>query len=214
MKANVLVAWVEGASAPKKHLKLVVMSAVIDEISGVQKESVQYDTLMVFYVHFGHLSYDTIERIAKDPASGIAITSHERSRCTTCAEGKQTRADQPKKDTGVDAPVYRVGGVICSDLKGPITPRDRRGNRYLVNFVDHKTNYCRIVLAKMKDQAAKYFEDFLIYFEKRFECKVHVLRTEGGAEYNNVDEFCKKSGVARQKSEVKNQAANGKAERT
>ncbi|KAE9048491.1 hypothetical protein PR002_g427 [Phytophthora rubi] len=214
MKANVLVARVEGASAPKKHLKEVVMSAVIDESSGVQKESVQHDTLMGFYGRFGHLAYDTIERIAKDPASGIAITSHERSRCTTCAEGKQTHADQPKKDTGVHAPVDRVDGIICSDLKDPITPRDRRGNRYLVKFVDYKTNYCRIVLAKTKDQAAKYFEDFLIYFEKRFECKVYVLRTDGGAEYNSVDEFCKKSGVARQKSEVKNQAANGKAERT
>ncbi|POM63071.1 hypothetical protein PHPALM_27692, partial [Phytophthora palmivora] len=108
MKANVLVARVEGASAPKKHLKEVVMSAVLDESSGLQKESVQHDTLMGFHVRFGHLAYDTIERIAKDPASGIVITSHERSRCTTCAEGKQTRADQPKKDTGAHAPVDRV----------------------------------------------------------------------------------------------------------
>ncbi|GMF44281.1 unnamed protein product [Phytophthora fragariaefolia] len=185
MKANVLVARVEGALAPKKHLNEVVMSAVIDESSDIQKEYVERDTLMGFHVRFGHLAYDTVERITKDPVSEIAITSHERSLCTTCAEGKQTRSDQPKKDTGAHAPVYRVGGVICSDLKGPITARDRRGNRYLVSLVDHNTNYCRIFLAKTKDQAAKYFEDFLIYFEKRFECK----------------------------SEAKKLAANGKAER-
>ncbi|POM57760.1 Mitochondrial Carrier (MC) Family, partial [Phytophthora palmivora] len=152
-------------------------------------------------------------RIAKDPASVIEITSHKWVNCRVCAEGKQTRAQQPTKDTGEHAPVDRVGAVICGDLKGPVTPRDRRGNRYLVNFVDHKSNYCRVFLAKTKDQAAKHFEQFLTWFEKLFGCKVRVLRTDGGAQYNNVDGFCKRSGVARQKSEARNQAANGKAER-
>ncbi|POM71675.1 Hypothetical protein PHPALM_11725 [Phytophthora palmivora] len=69
------------------------------------------------------------------------------------------------------------------------------------------------VLAKTKDQAAKHYEQFLTWFEKLFGCKVRVLRTDGGAGYNNVDEFCKRSGVARQKGEARNQAANGKAER-
>ena len=94
-----------------------------------------------------------------------------------------------------------------------MTPQDRRGNRYLINFVDHKSNYARIFLGKTKDQAAKQFEHFLAFFEKRFDCKVHVLRTDGGAEYTNVDWFCRKNGVERQISEPGNQASNGKAER-
>jgi hypothetical protein len=94
-----------------------------------------------------------------------------------------------------------------------MTPRDRLKNRYMVNFVDHKTNYCRVFLAKTKDAAAKQFEHFLTFFEKRFDCRIHVLRTDSGGEYQNVDLFCKNTGVVRQRSEANNQASNGKAER-
>ena len=65
----------------------------------------------------------------------------------------------------------------------------------------------------MKNEAATKFQDFLTYFEKQFDCKIHVLRTDGGAEYRNVDIFCKKEGVRRQISEAENQASNGKAKR-
>jgi hypothetical protein len=131
----------------------------------------------------------------------------------TCAEGKQTKNNQSKKDTGANSPIDRVGGVICSDLKGPITPVDREKNRYLVNFVDHKTNYCRIFLAKTKDEGAKKFLNFVGHFERRFDCRIQVLRTDGGGEYVNVDLFCAKNGIARQRTEADNPASNGKAER-
>ncbi len=87
------------------------------------------------------------------------------------------------------------------------------GNRYMVNFIDHKTNYCRVFLARTKVKAAEMFKHFLAYFEKRFNCKIHILRTDGGGEYQNVDMFWKQTGVARQVSEPRNQASNGKAER-
>ena len=106
------------------------------------------------------------------------------------------------------APINWIGEVICSDLRSPLTPRDRIVNRYLVNFVDHKSNYCRVFLASTKDKAAKKSGIFLNYFEKRFNGKNHVLRTDGGAEYNNVDLFCQLNGVARQASEARNQALN------
>jgi hypothetical protein len=79
--------------------------------------------------------------------------------------GREANAHrQSRKDSGDHAPFDRIGGVICSDLKGPITPVDRRKNRYLVNFVDYKTKYCRVFLAKTKDEAAKKFEAFLAFF--------------------------------------------------
>lgn len=47
-----------------------------------------------------------------------------------------------------------------------MTPTDRLSNRYLVNFVGHKSNYCRVFLAKTKDVAAQLFKHFLVFFEK------------------------------------------------
>ena len=142
--------------------------------------------------------------MARDPASGIKLSSNKRMACVSCLEGKQTRNAQAKVDSGSNSPIDRIGGVICSDLKGLMTPQDRLGNRYLVNFVDHKSNYCRVFLAHTKDAAAKQFEVFLVNFEELFGFKVHVLRTDGGREYANVDLFCERTGVARQVSDARN----------
>ena len=38
---------------------------------------------------------------------------------------------------------------------------------------------------------------------------MHVLRTESGGKHQNVDLFCKETGVSRQRSEARNQASNG-----
>ncbi len=68
-------------------------------------------------------------------------------------------------------------------------------------------------LAKTKDQAAKKFEHFLTWFERRFDCRIQVLRTDRGLEYRNHDPFFQKTGVARQLTEQDSSASNDKAER-
>uniref|UniRef100_A0AAV1TD71 Integrase catalytic domain-containing protein n=1 Tax=Peronospora matthiolae TaxID=2874970 RepID=A0AAV1TD71_9STRA len=176
-------------------------------------DDMQSGSIMHFHARMGHLSLETIERMEKTPGLGITITNHTRTVCNSCKEGKQTKNKQSRADTGKNAPIDRVDRVICSDLKGPLTPRDRLGNCYLANFVDHKSNYCRVFLAPTKDKAEKRFEDFVLFFERMFECKIHILRTDGGGGYKNVDLFCQLTGIARQISEARNQASNGKAER-
>lgn len=94
-----------------------------------------------------------------------------------------------------------------------MTLKGRLGNRYMVNFSDHRTNYCKVFLAKTKDAAAQKFQHFMAFFERQFHCRLHVLRTDGGGEYQTLDLFCKENGIARQISEPRNQASNGKDER-
>ncbi|GMF52340.1 unnamed protein product [Phytophthora fragariaefolia] len=126
--------------------------------------------------------------------------------------GKQHKVNQSKKDTGQNAPVDKIGGVICSDIKGLMTPRDRHGKRCMINFVDHSSNYVRAFLAKNKVGATKKFKYFLVFFEKEYNCRTHVLRTDCGGEYMNVKNVCRTTDVRRQVSEANNQASNGKAE--
>lgn len=83
-----------------------------------------------------------------------------------------------------------------------MAPNDQMGNQYLVHFVDHKSIYCRVFLSPTNYKAAKKLEHFLPFFERQFECRIHVLRTDGSSEYANVDLFCKLTGVARQVSEA------------
>ena len=79
----------------------------------------------------------------------------------------------------------------------------------MVYFADHRSNCCRIFLAKSKDVDAFKYMQFLINFEREFNCRIHVLRTDGGGEYKTLDAFCKATDVSRQ---ARNQASNGKAE--
>jgi hypothetical protein len=74
-------------------------------------ESVHADTLFNWHVGFGHQSYDSIEALAAKPDSGIKLTDRIRPNCMTCAEGKQTKNNESKKDSGANSPIDRVGGV-------------------------------------------------------------------------------------------------------
>nr|CCA18211.1 hypothetical protein ALNC14_043540 [Albugo laibachii Nc14] len=151
--------------------------------------------------------------MARDPESGIKLTDTEREYCLACTQGKQTKNVQSNKDTGKNAPIDFIVGVIFSDLMGPMTPRDRLGNRYLVNVIDHRSNYCRVFLTKTKAAAAMKLKHFLAAFERQFNCRIHVLRTDGVGEYKTLDVFCKTTGVLRQVSEPNTQASNDKADR-
>ena len=210
--SNVLC--VETTATRGRHsAKYAIMAALEaletnDDADGAHEASVLH-----WDQRLGHIAFDTIERMVRDPASGIRLTRNKRMAYVSCLEGKQTRNVQSQKDRGSNSPTDGIGGVTCSDLKGPMTPQDRLGNRYMVSVIDHKSNYRRVLLARTTDAAAKQFEALLVHFEKLFGFKVHVLRTDGGGEYANVDLFCKRTVVARQVSEAHNQASNGKAER-
>lgn len=75
-----------------------------------------------------------------------------------CAQVKQAKNSQYKKDTGAHSSIDRIGKVICSDLKGPMAPLDLNRNRTMINFVDHASNFCRVFAARNKDLAAQIFQ--------------------------------------------------------
>jgi hypothetical protein len=85
---------------------------------------VHEDSLYQFHACLGHQSYTSIQELASKPESGIKLTDHEKPHCITCAEGKQTCNSQSNQGSGKYAPSNRIGVVVCSDLKSPITPND------------------------------------------------------------------------------------------
>uniref|UniRef100_A0AAV1T3S9 Integrase catalytic domain-containing protein n=1 Tax=Peronospora matthiolae TaxID=2874970 RepID=A0AAV1T3S9_9STRA len=192
---NVLTVDVMGKKTKEARVQ-VVNSALLQGYDGID-EAVLSTTLVELHQRLGHLGYDIVERMADSKGLGIHLTDRTRPNCLTCAEGKQSKHNQSKKDAGKNAPIDKLSGVIVSDIKGTNETLDRRGDRYLINFVDYSTNYVRVFLAKNKIEATKNFKYFLLYFEKRFNGRLHVLRTDGGKEYVNVEMFCKSAGVRR-----------------
>ncbi|KAG6587181.1 Integrase catalytic core protein [Phytophthora cinnamomi] len=81
----------------------VIMAALEEDAHGGNELSpdVQQGTLLDFHKRLGHLNYDSVERLARDPSSGIALTDHKPVNCLTCAEGKQSKGRQSQKDSGL-----------------------------------------------------------------------------------------------------------------
>ncbi|CAI5706596.1 unnamed protein product [Peronospora effusa] len=146
---NVLVVKVLGHRAKVMGMSKEIMVAAINSPEYEFDSYVQRGTLMHFHHRLGHISFDTIIKMAKNPASCIKLTDTRRMNFLACAQDKQTKQAQSKVDTGMNSPIDFIGGMICSDLKGPIIPRDRLGNRYLVNFIDHRSNFCRVFLTRL-----------------------------------------------------------------
>ena len=93
-------------------------------------DDVHEDSLLHWNQRLGHLAFDTIECMERDPVSGIRMTRMKRMACMSCLEGKQTRNTQSQQDSGDNSPIDRIGDVIWLNHKVPGTPRERFGNRY------------------------------------------------------------------------------------
>ena len=126
---------------------------------------------------------------AKYPASGIQITDETRVNCWTCDQSEQTKNLKLRKSSQKNAPFIWMEGVICSELKGSMSLLERLGNHYIVNFADHRTSYCWVFLKKRKDFAYQNSKHFMDFFASQFNCRIHVLRTDGGRKDRTLDLF-------------------------
>ena len=92
----------------------VLMTALAQSEIEVSQD-VQQGTLMNFHRRLAHLNYDTILRMAKDPAFGIQLIDETRADCLACAQGKQTNNQQSRKDTSKNAPnVHKINHITIS----------------------------------------------------------------------------------------------------
>ncbi|CCI47279.1 unnamed protein product [Albugo candida] len=82
-----------GKSEEKGRERVSSVKDILASIESVEDANKQTRSLLHFQQRFGHLNYDTIERIAKLPEPGIEIDDHRRLKCLTCAEASKQRTD-------------------------------------------------------------------------------------------------------------------------
>jgi hypothetical protein len=56
-------------------------------------------TLMELHQMLGHLAFEKILKLAKDPRSGLEISDDKIRTCVACAQGKQTKNPQSRKNS-------------------------------------------------------------------------------------------------------------------
>ena len=95
----------------------VLMAIITHETSDESVKDMQRGSLYHFHQRLGHLGYDAVERVTKDPESGIKITGRSRPTRVSCAEGKQTKNVQSNKDTGARSPTDCIGVLYVRTLR-------------------------------------------------------------------------------------------------
>ncbi|OQR85104.1 retrovirus-related Pol polyprotein from transposon TNT 1-94 [Achlya hypogyna] len=137
-------------------------------------------TLQEWHTRLGHINKAAIIRMAEqaDPKRmQVTRTARDLAEpCLDCAVGKQGRSKQPRIDTSASAPTDEIGAVISSDCAGKISPADRFGNRYFVNYVDHGSGYTAVFPIRKKSHQEKTAAMFIAMFEKQFNVKVKTFR--------------------------------------
>eukprot|EP00253_Pinus_taeda_P029316 PITA_29316 len=86
---------------------------------------------------------------------------------------------------------------------------------YYVSFIDDFSRNTWIYFLKKKSEVFDRFKEFKALVENQTEKKIKVLRTDNGGEFcgKEFEEFCKKCGIARQKTTPYTPQQNGVAER-
>ncbi|GMF15837.1 unnamed protein product [Phytophthora fragariaefolia] len=114
---NLLVVRAEGYGGRQSEGD-VLISVLADSQAEIGPD-VQTDTLVLFHHRLRHLNYDTILRMARDPASGISLTDEKRADCLTCVLGKQIKNLQLRKDTEANPPLMSSAALSAPTSRGP-----------------------------------------------------------------------------------------------
>jgi hypothetical protein len=152
----------------------------------------------------GHVSYHRIRHKLGIPLKNEKI-------CEACSIAKITRASFKSTHPPASKPFEE----IHLDLIGPISPRSREGDKYILTVVDSYTRFCSAIPIKSKRDVARTLSDSLDLEAKRFGYYPTVLHSDRGTEFLNstMKEFCKNHLIRSRTSDPYTPQQNGLAER-
>lgn len=102
--------------------------------------------------------------------------------------------------------------LVFSDVWGP-TPSSFGRHAYYVSFIDDFSKFVWIYLLRHKSEVFQCFKDFQCLAERQFNCKIGTVQSDWGGEYQSLNTFFKRIGIAHQVSCPHAHQQNGSAER-
>jgi hypothetical protein len=169
-------------------------------------------TLAELHESLGHLSKDQILAIAESTNEFKIADPDAEICCQACDAGKMRRKKFAKvMPARADLP----GESIVSDLCGKISPKTLFAEKYVITFIDEKSGYLEVFLAKKKNEAIQRFKEVRAKFNNFSGAKVKYFVTDGGGEYvsKEFDGYLRLKGIDHVKSPPNTPQRVGKAER-
>ncbi|KAH9681147.1 hypothetical protein KPL71_026853 [Citrus sinensis] len=175
-----------------------------------ENTNITSDKTKLWHMRLGHMSQKGIKELEKQGLFGHDQIS-QLEFCEKCVFGKATRL---KFNTGKHETKQTLD-YIHSDIWGPSQVPSHGGARYFITFIDDFSRKLWVYILKHKSEALDKFKEWIALMENQIGRKIKRLRTDNGLEYcsNEFDEFCKRLGIARQKTVRYTPQQNGLAER-
>jgi hypothetical protein len=128
--------------------------------------------------------------------------------CDSCQRAKSHQLPYFASNKTATAPLE----LIHSDVWGP-TPTSVGRFSYYVSFIDDHTKYTWIYLLRQKLNVFVVFRDFQALVERKFNKKILSMQTDWGGEYERLNSFFQRIGIAHRVSCPHDHQQNGAAER-
>ena len=169
---------------------------------------------VTWHRRMGHLNVNDLNKMRDGAVTGVSYTDNSRidkSTCTICCEGKQSRLPFAQSATRSSKPLDLIHADVC----GPMEKTSIGGSRYFLVFIDDYTRMAFVYFLKAKSEVFKYFKEFKCLVENQQNRKIKLFRTDNGLEFcsNIFEDFLKDAGIVHQKSNSYTPEQNGMSER-
>jgi len=200
------------------HTKMnPVVAALATALVPIRSSPIQHpsrksaDSLFQWHLRLGHIGFEGITQLAKDPASVIKLTSTAIEAYAACLQGKQTRYPSSKPAQRASNTVDRVH----SDLCGPMTLQSLGGSKEYICFRDDATSWTELEPIKKKSDAFGSIKKYFARCEAMHGVKIKAFRSDNGGEFTShaFQEFLASSGCKHEVLAAYSQEQNGVAER-
>lgn len=192
----------------KLHNKLYLINFNI-----VEKNYANAANLEKWHARFGHVSIDSIKRMAKIGAvNDLAITNTEKNVCIDCKMNKCTNSTHPNKSS---SKARKPGHTLHMDTAGPSDVPSLGNSKYTVLCKDESSAYRLIDFVKSKDEIPSVVKKFISRATLETGNEVLKLVTDNGSEFCNttVKSFLESRGILHHKSAPYTPMQNGYIER-
>lgn len=168
-------------------------------------------TAELWHRRLGHLNYQKIAKLSKDPATGINLSRFEEKSCVPCIKGKITKKPFPKDGKRAS----EILEVIHSDLCGPMETTSLGGSKYFMTLIDDFSRKVFVYFLEGKDQAKDTIQEFKALVETQTGKRIKSIRTDNGREFVNrgLQRYLRESGIRHQLTVPYSPEQNGLAER-
>lgn len=173
------------------------------------------NSIQIWHERLGHVNFATLKKMnSANFVEGLFIDNSTDTPpfCEGCVFGKHHRLPFP---TCGRTRATKRGGLIHSDLCGPMSVPSLNGSLYFLTFRDDFTGYGFIRFLKKKSEVSSNIQQLIALFETETNERIVTLRSDNGGEYMSKElmQWIANKGIVHQTSTAKTPEQNGVAER-